>query len=74
MENDPYAPVTVNQDGSVVIETFNSDTRERRQLIFKKASGGWELNICYPGVGPMPITYAQANVLAYAMRAARGDD
>jgi hypothetical protein len=73
MENDPYAPVTVNQDGSVVIETFNVDTRERRQLIFIR-SGGWELNICYPGVGPMPITYAQANVLAYAMRAARGDD
>lgn len=70
----PYEPVTVNKDGSVVIETQNLDTRERRQLLFKKAPGGWELSICVPGVGPMPISYAQANVLAYALRAARGGD
>lgn len=71
-QSGPYDPVVVNKDGSVVIETQNSETRERRQLIFKKASHGWDLHICYPGVGPMMLTYAQANVLAYALRAAQG--
>jgi hypothetical protein len=70
----PIEPVTVNKDGSVVIETENSETRERRQLIFKKAPGGWMLHVCYLGVGPMPISFAQANVLAYALRAARGGE
>lgn len=72
--NWPFEPVTVNKDGSVVIETENSETRERRQLIFQRAAGGWVINICYPGCGPMPLTYAQANVLAYALRAAKGGD
>jgi hypothetical protein len=72
--NWPYEPVTVNKDGSVVIETENAETRERRQLIFKRAPGGWEIHICYPGCGPMPLSFAQANVLAYALRAARGGE
>lgn len=72
--NWPFEPVTVNKDGSVVIETENSETRERRQLIFQRTAGGWVINICYPGCGPMPLTYAQANVLAYALRAAKGGD
>jgi hypothetical protein len=70
----PIEPVAVNKDGSVVIETENSETRERRQLIFKKAPDGWILHVCYPGVGPLPISFAQANVLAYALRAARGGE
>lgn len=70
-----YEPITISERGDrVVIESFNLDTRERRQLIFKKAPGGWELHICYPGVGPIPISFAQANGLAYVLRAARGDD
>lgn len=70
----PIEPVTVNKDGSIVIETENSETRERRQLIFKKAPGGWMLHVCYLGVGPMPISFAQANVLARVLRAARGGE
>jgi hypothetical protein len=70
----PIEPVTVRKDGSVVIETENSETRERRQLIFLKAPGGWEIHICYPGCGPMPLSFAQANVLARVLRAARGGD
>jgi hypothetical protein len=80
-QNWPYEPVTVNKDGSVVIETKNAETGERRQIIFRKIVGGdsglllrWELSTCQPGVGTMPISISQANVLAYALRAARGGD
>jgi hypothetical protein len=79
--NWPYEPVTVNKDGSVVIETKSAETGERRQIIFRKIVSKdtnllirWELSTCQPGVGTMPITISQANVLAYALRAARGGE
>jgi hypothetical protein len=72
-------PVTVNKDGSVIIQTVAQETGERRQLIFTKIVNKdtgvlirWELSTCQPGVGTMPISTEQAAVLAYALRAPKG--
>lgn len=61
-------PVTVNKDGSVVIETADVETSTRRQLIFRWHRGRWEMSICVPGVGTLPFTEEQATTLAKQLR------
>lgn len=73
-------PVTVTGDegGTIIIETFDSYFGENLDLIFHRANGGWVLTVRRSEAGAvvhrMAITYTQANVLGFMMRAARGDD
>lgn len=80
----PTRSATVNDDagGTVIIDTVDNTTNEKRRLVFKRALGGWILEIEHLGNisrrwdvrQRLPITYTQANVLGFMMRAARGDD
>lgn len=75
------ATVTDEAGGTVVIDTIEIHTQDTRQLIFKRVNGGWELEVRHPGsvhqsgeiFHRMPITYTQANILGFMMRASRGD-
>jgi len=77
MNND--GPVTVSDEdgGTIVIDTFDLNNRNARVLTFHRAPGGWVLKVETSNavvIARMPITYTQANVLGFMMRAARGDD
>lgn len=73
-------PVTVTGDegGTVIIETFDEIKNVAVDLIFQRSLNGWVLTVRHPHAGPvlhrMSVSYTQANVLGFMMRAARGDN
>lgn len=61
-----YPPITINKDGSVVLETKYLESGERCQIIIKPTElGEWTFHICNPAVEDFKITATQAKGLHY---------
>jgi hypothetical protein len=69
-DEQPFPPITINKDGSIVLETKYADSGERCQIIFKpKGRGlGWTFHICNPYVEDFYITSTQVKGLIYGLQ------